>query len=86
MLNFDYCNRTHYVYGPGQRSRIGELVKPLARKVLLHYGGGSIRRTGLYDCVVNSLKAAGVDFIELGGVKPNPSLALARKGIDLCRA
>lgn len=86
MLNFDYCNRTHYVYGPGQRSRIGELLKPLARKVLLHYGGGSIRRTGLYDCVVNSLKAAGVDFIELGGVKPNPSLALARKGIDLCRA
>lgn len=86
MLNFDYFNRTRYVYGPGQRTRIGELVKPLARKVLLHYGGGSIHRTGLYDCVVDSLKAAGVDFVELGGVKPNPSLSLARKGIELCRA
>ena len=52
---------------------------------MLHYGGGSIIRTGLYDKVVKSLRAAGVDYIELGGVKPNPRLSLVQEGIELCR-
>ncbi len=85
MLNFQYHNPTRYVYGPGEHHRIGALLKPFASKVLLHYGGGSVKRTGLYNAVVASLEAAGIDFIELSGVKPNPSLSLVRKGIDLCR-
>lgn len=85
MLSFDYCNPTRYVYGHGEYRRIGSLLAPTAKRVLLHYGGGSIRRSGLYDAVVTSLNEAGVEVVELGGVKPNPSVALVRVGIELCR-
>jgi alcohol dehydrogenase YqhD (iron-dependent ADH family) len=86
MLNFDYCNSTHYVYGPGEHRRVGSLLRPLATgKVLLHYGGGSIIRSGLLDTIRQSLSEAQIDFIELGGVKPNPSVSLVRTGITLCK-
>ncbi len=86
MENFSYWNRTRYVYGAGEYKRIGELLKPLVSgRVLLHYGGGSVKRTGVYDAVVASLRDAGIDFVELGGVKPNPSVSLVRSGIALCR-
>lgn len=85
MLSFDYCNQTRYVYGNGEYRRIGSLLAPLAKRVLLHYGGGSIRRSGLYDAVMVSLQEAGLEVVELGGVKPNPSVALVRRGIELCR-
>ncbi len=86
MEHFCYWNKTRYVYGAGEYTRVGELVKPFVRqRLLLHYGGGSVKRTGVYDAVVASLRAAGVDFVELGGVKPNPSVALVREGIRLCR-
>ncbi len=86
MQSFHYHNKTRYVYGVGEHARIGELVRPLVqKKLLLHYGGGSVKRSGVYDTVVASLRAAGVDFAELGGVKPNPSVALVREGIALCR-
>jgi len=52
---------------------------------MLHYGGGSIKRSGLYDRVTASLKAAGIDYIELSGVVPNPRIALVREGIALCK-
>jgi len=54
-------------------------------RVLLHYGGGSIKRTGLYKTVTASLKEAGVEFFELGGVKPNPRVSLVREAVELCR-
>ncbi|MBL7124182.1 MAG: iron-containing alcohol dehydrogenase, partial [Actinobacteria bacterium] len=54
-------------------------------KVLLHYGGGSIKKYGLYDKVLKSLKDAGLEIIELGGVQPNPRLSMVKKGIDICR-
>ena len=86
MLNFDYQNTTHYVFGPGEHRNLGTLLKPLTSgKVLLHYGGGSIVRTGLLATVRKCLTAAGIDFVELGGVKPNPSVTLVREGIRLCR-
>ena len=53
--------------------------------MLLHYGGGSIKRSGLYDTVTASLKENGVEFVELGGVVPNPRLSLVHEGIALCR-
>ena len=56
MENFEYCNATRIVFGKGTQSRVGELVKTHANKVLLHFGGGSIKRSGLYDEVVASLK------------------------------
>lgn len=86
MLNFDYQNTTRYVFGPGEHRNLGTLLKPLTSgKVLLHYGGGSIVRTGLLATVRECLSAASIDFVELGGVKPNPSVTLVREGIRLCR-
>ncbi len=85
MLSFSYHNPTRYVYGHGEYQHIGSLLQPLARKVLLHYGGGSIMRSGVYEAVTASLTQAGIDFVELGGVKPNPSVELVRQGIELAR-
>lgn len=85
MLNYDFCAPTRLIYGKGAEQKVGPVLKPLAGKVLLHYGGSSIKRSGLYDTVVASLKEAGVDFVELGGVVPNPRIELVREGIELCR-
>lgn len=85
MLNFDLSTPSRIIFGKGAQNRVGELLKPLAKKILLHYGGGSIKRSGLYDQVVASLNAAGIGFVELGGVVPNPRLSLVREGIALCR-
>lgn len=86
MLNFNYRNATQYVYGPGEHRNTGSLLKPhTTGKVLLHYGGNSCIRSGLLTTVKQSLHEAGIDFVELGGVKPNPSVTLVRSGIELCR-
>ncbi len=85
MLNFDFYAPARIVFGRDTQHQIGKLLKPHAKKVLLHYGGGSIKKTGLYDQVTASLKEAGVSFVELGGVKPNPRLSLVHEGIALCK-
>ncbi len=86
MLNFAYQNQTHYVYGPGEHLNLGTLLHPhCTGKILLHYGGGSIERTGLLQRTRKSLNQAGIEFVELGGVKPNPSVELVRKGIEIAR-
>ena len=85
MLNFDFYSPARILFGRGEENRIGELLKPHARKVLLHYGGGSIKKSGLYDRVTKSMKNAGVDFAELGGVMPNPRLSLVHEGVALCK-
>jgi len=85
MNNFEYENRTRIIFGKDKQKKIGELIKPYADKVLFHYGGESIKKSGLYDEVVKSLKDAGVEAILLGGVKPNPRLSLVHEGIRVCR-
>lgn len=85
MLNFDFYAPARILFGKGEEKRIGDLLKPHATKVLLHYGGGSIKKSGLYDTVISSLKASGLPFVELGGVKPNPRLSLVHEGIALCK-
>lgn len=86
MLNFAYHNPTHYVYGPGEHLNLGNYLKPLvSAKILLHYGGGSVVRSGLLGRIRKSLSEAGIEWVELGGVKPNPSVTLVREGIVLCR-
>jgi len=86
MENFSFLNTTRIIFGKDTQKEVGAYTAKYGKKVLLHYGGGSIKRSGLYDQVVQSLKGAGVDFIELGGVQPNPRLSLAQKGIELARA
>jgi alcohol dehydrogenase YqhD (iron-dependent ADH family) len=84
MQNFTFNNTTKIIFGKGTENQVGTEVKQY-KKVLLHYGEGSIKRSGLYDRVVKSLQQTGVDFIELGGVKPNPVLSLVHEGIRLSR-
>jgi len=85
MQSFQICTPTNLVFGKGTQHQIGALVKPYAKKVLLHYGGGTVKNLGLYDDTKKSLAAAGVDFVELGGVVPNPRLTLVYEGINLCK-
>ncbi|MGL5560090.1 MAG: iron-containing alcohol dehydrogenase [Paraclostridium dentum] len=85
MLNFDYQNRTRIIFGKNEHRNIGKLIKPYANKVLFHFGGQSIKKSGVYEDVINSLLENQIDFVELGGVKPNPRLSLVNEGIELCR-
>jgi len=86
MNNFTFYAPTRIVFGRGTEKQVGGLVAAEnCRKVLLHYGSGSVKRTGLLDLVKKSLDEAGVAYVELGGVVPNPRLSLVRKGIELCR-
>jgi alcohol dehydrogenase YqhD (iron-dependent ADH family) len=85
MENFEFISPTKIIFGRNTESLVGEEVKKYSNKILFHYGGGSIKRIGLYEKVVGSLKEAGVKFIELPGVKPNPRLSLVQEGIKLCR-
>jgi alcohol dehydrogenase YqhD (iron-dependent ADH family) len=85
MDNFTYHNPTKILFGRGMENEVGAEVARYSRRILLHFGGGSIKKSGLYDRVVASLKRAGVEWVELGGVKPNPRLGLVHEGVKLCR-
>lgn len=87
MLNFEYLLPTRVIFGKGTHHRTGEILKRSgASRILLHYGGGSVRRYGAYDAVSASIREAGVGIVELGGVRPNPRLSLVYEGIRLCRS
>lgn len=85
MNNFVYHNPTELIFGRGELTRLEEKAKQLGSTVLLVYGGGSIKRFGLYDKVVSLLQGAGCRILELPGVEPNPRLSTVKKGIELCR-
>jgi alcohol dehydrogenase YqhD (iron-dependent ADH family) len=83
MENFDFYAPARILFGKDREKETGALLKPLARKILLHYGSGSVKKSGLYDRITASLKREGLEFVELGGVKPNPRLSLVHEGIAL---
>ena len=83
MNNFEFYNGTRLICGRGEHRNVGNYLKPYAKKVLLHYGGGSIKRNGIYDDIIRSLRDSGIPFVELGGVQPNPTLDLVYEGIRL---
>lgn len=85
MLNFDFYSPARILFGKDTEKQIGALLKPHAKKILLHYGGGSVKRSGLYDTVTASLQDNGLSYVELGGVVPNPRLSLVHEGIALCK-
>lgn len=86
MDNFTFYSPTYFDFGKDTENHVGSLVKQFGgTKVLLHYGGGTIRKNGLYERVTESLLEAGVSFVELAGVKPNPRSGLVYEGIELCR-
>ena len=86
MFNFTYYTPTQVVFGRDAEEQTGALVKAQGcKKVLIHYGGGSVVRSGLLDRVKAALDREGVAYVELGGVVPNPRLSLVYQGIELCK-
>lgn len=85
MKNFDHVIPTRIIFGKNTEAQVGSLLKEYGfHKVLLHYGGGSVKKSGLLDRVKASLEEAGIAFVELGGAQANPVLSLVRRGIALC--
>ncbi|KJE27694.1 iron-containing alcohol dehydrogenase family protein [Geobacillus kaustophilus] len=85
MQEFIFRNPTKLIFGKGQLERLKEEVPRCGKKVLLVYGGGSIKRNGLYDEVMKILGDIGAEVIELPGVEPNPRVSTVRKGVDICK-
>ena len=85
MEDFIYHYQTKIIFGRGTEDQVGQETRRYSKKILLHYGKGSIKKSGLYDRIVVSLKKAGVDYVELSGVVPNPRLSTVTEGIRLCR-
>ncbi len=86
MNDFVYYTPTKVIFGRDKEDLVGDELKSRgAKKVLIHYGGGSVVRSGLLDRVKASLDASGISYVELGGVVPNPRLSLVYEGIELAR-
>ena len=85
MQNFVYANPTKVIFGSETTSQIGVEAVQYGRKALLVYGQGSIKRNSVYDSVVKSLRTAGVEWVEFGGVKANPILSHTELGVTLAK-
>ncbi len=86
MFDFKYYTPTKVIFGKNTESQVADLIKEFGgTKVLIHYGGGSVVRSGLLDRVKNTLDQAGISYVILGGAVPNPHLGLVYEGIELCR-
>lgn len=86
IKDFNYYAPTRVVFGRDSEKQLAQLIQQQGgTRVLVHYGGGSARRSGLLDRTFNTLREAGISFVELGGVVPNPLLSKVQEGIELCR-
>ena len=86
MFDFNYFTPTKVVFGKNTEEKVAELVQEFGgKKVLIHYGGGSVIRSGLMKRVTDKLDAAGIKYVMLGGAVPNPHLSLVYEGIELCK-
>lgn len=87
MLNFEYYAPTKVFFGKEREKQLGEIITNYGyKKIMLLYGQGSIKRTGLYDDIVNSLKAQNIQIIEKAGVEPNPKIEFVRDAVKLAKA
>ena len=86
MFDFKYFTPTKVLFGKNTEDKVAELVQEFGgKKVLIHYGGGSVIRSGLMQRVTDKLDAAGIAYVKLGGAVPNPRLGLVYEGIELCK-
>jgi alcohol dehydrogenase YqhD (iron-dependent ADH family) len=85
MENFNYSIPTKVYFGKGQIENLGLSVKEYGNKVLIVYGGGSIKKIGLYDNMIKILNDSKISYVELSGVEPNPRIETVREGIKICR-
>lgn len=84
-MDFEFHNPTHLIFGAGKLTRLGEVAGRYGKKALMVTGGGSVKRSGVFDRAVASLKAAGVSVAECSGVEPNPRITSVRRGADIAR-
>ena len=82
MNNFEYCNPVNIVFGKGKIARIAELI-PAGSKVMMTYGGGSIKKNGVYDQAKEALK--GFDVVEFGGIEPHPQYSTLMKAVEIVK-
>ncbi|OLS03416.1 iron-containing alcohol dehydrogenase [Tissierella creatinophila] len=85
MKNFDFQIQTRIIFGKDTLKSLEEVLKDKYKNILIHYGGGSIKRSGLYDEITSILEKINVNYYELGGVEPNPKLSLVQEGIAICK-
>jgi alcohol dehydrogenase len=85
FMKFEFRNPTHLIFGAGTLSRLGEVVRNHGKKALIVTGGGSIKRSGVFDRAVASLKDASVTIAECSGVEPNPRITSVARGADIAR-
>jgi len=86
MKDFNFYAPTQVVFGRQSEEKVADLIKHYGgKKVLVHYGGGSAKRSGLLDKLFSLLEKGGIQYVELGGVVPNPLLSKVKEGIELCR-
>ncbi|TCT15098.1 hypothetical protein EDD68_1389 [Melghiribacillus thermohalophilus] len=85
MKNFVYYNPTKLVFGRNQLDQLPQLIPDDVHRVLLVYGGGSIKKNGIYENVLEKLKERSLNVFELSGVEPNPRISTVRKGADICK-
>ena len=82
MINFEFYNPTKVIFGKGVEAEAGKEIKALGgHKVLVHFGGTFLQENGTLDRVHQGLKDAGLEYVDLGGVVPNPRLGLVKEGI-----
>ena len=85
MENFKFHVPTAVYFGRGEIAKLGREIAKRSKKVLVVYGGGSVKRNGVYDAAIEQLTANGIGYAELSGVEPNPRIDTVRKGVALCR-
>lgn len=85
MDNFTYWNPTKLIFGKNQIDQLKTEIPQYGKNILLVYGGGSIKRNGLYNQVINYLNEINANIFELSGVEPNPRISTVRKGVDICK-
>lgn len=85
MYNFTFQNTTKIYFGENTLENLGAELKKYGKRVLLTYGGGSVKKIGLYDKVITELNKAGLEVFELAGVEPNPRHTTVNIGAEICK-
>ncbi|QAT41746.1 iron-containing alcohol dehydrogenase [Aminipila luticellarii] len=85
MINFEFSMSTQIIFGRGAQLKVGQLVNPYGKKVLLHYGSDRIEKNGVLEQLISILKGQGIKYRKFGGVKSNPDVELAQQGAKICK-
>lgn len=85
MNKFEFYNPTKIIFGKNSINKLNELIKPFGKNIMIAYGGGSIKKNGIYDSVIDVLKSENKNIFELNGITPNPKLDKVSEGIKICK-